>query len=313
MQHYSYQGGQPVLDLVPVASRDEGIARVSDGEAALMMVIPSGLSESLGSDPPLSTGAPIALVGNRTHPAYPLTVLMTSAAVEHYARGAAPGFSSLLVEEPLGGATIRSEFESYVPGLLIVAIMLSLYVVAMTTARHLESGTLRRLRLTPLTALEYLAGTSAVQVLLSVVALLSTFAVATALGFRSVGPLPVAILVASITSLSMIGIGLLVASFARTVGRALLVANLPFLLLMFFSGALFPMRRIPILRIGTHALGLWDLLPPRQAIVALNKVLSFGASLREVRFELGLLSILAIVFFGVGAFTFRRAHFSVER
>ena len=133
---------------------------------------------------------------------------------------------------------------------------------------------------------------------------------ATGLGFRSTGPIAVAILIAGITSLSMIGIGLLVASFARTVSRALLVANLPFLFLMFFSGALFPMRRIPLFRIGTHSLGVWDLLPPRQAIVALNKVLSFGAGLRDVRFELLLLCALAVICFGAGALTFQRAHFS---
>lgn len=313
LQRYTYQGGRPVLDVVPVPSREEGATRVADGEAALMLVIPDGLSESLASDPPLSSAAPLVLVGNRTHPAYALTVLMTSAAVEHYARGAAPGFSPLLIEEPLGGAALRSEFESYVPGLLIVAIMLILYIVAMTTARHLESGTLRRLRLTPLSALEYLLGVSAVHVLVALVALVSTFAVATCLGFRSVGPVAVAILIAGLTSVSMIGLGLLVASFAQTVSRALLVANLPFLFLMFFSGALFPMRRIPILRLGSHALGLWDLLPPRQAIVALNKVLSLGAGLRAVRFELVMLGLLAIACFGAGAVTFYRAHFSRHR
>jgi ABC-2 type transport system permease protein len=238
---------------------------------------------------------------------------MTSAAVERYARGIAPGYAPLFVEEPLGGGAVRSEFESYVPGLLIVSIMLTLYAVAMTAARHIESGTLRRLRLTPLSAVEYLAGLGAVHVLLSSVALFSCFAAATVLGFRSVGPLWVAILVAAITSLPMIGIGLLVASFARTVSRALLVANLPFLFLMFFSGALFPMRPIPIARVAGHTLGLWDLLPPRQAIVALNKVLSLGAGLAGVRFELTLLLLLAGACFTIGALSFRRAHFSDRR
>ena len=158
-----------------------------------------------------------------------------------------------LVEIPLGASAARTEFENYVPGLFVMAVVLMVFQAAMTPARDIESGALRRLRLTPLTAFDYLGGTSLWLALVSVAAVLLTFATAVGFGFRSQGPLWLALLVTAITSLSIIGIGLIVACFSKTVSQAFVIANFPLGFLMFLTGAAFPLPRLDAL----HALRPW--------------------------------------------------------
>jgi ABC-2 type transport system permease protein len=51
-----------------------------------------------------------------------------------------------------------------------------------------------------------------------------------------------------------------------------------------------------------------DILPPTHAVIALNKIFTFGAGSSEIRYELLMLGILSIVYFAIGIFLFRRNH-----
>jgi hypothetical protein len=53
---------------------------------------------------------------------------------------------------------------------------------------------------------------------------------------------------------------------------------------------------------------LFDFLPPAHAVVALNKVLTLGAGLPEVAYELIALILLSILYFSVGVWLFQRLH-----
>jgi hypothetical protein len=130
----------------------------------------------------------------------------------------------------------------------------------------------------------------------------------TALGFRSQGPLWVAIFVGAVTSLSIVGIGLLLACFARTVSEAFIYANFPLILLMFFTGAMFPMPPVPLFTLGGRTIGLFDILPPTHAVVAINKVLTLGAGLSDVLYEVVMLLVLSAGYFAIGVWLFQRTH-----
>jgi ABC-2 type transport system permease protein len=141
-----------------------------------------------------------------------------------------------------------------------------------------------------------------------VVAVVLTFLTAWALGFRSQGPLWVAILVGAVTTFSIIGTGLVVACFSRTVTQAFLLANFPLALFMFFSSAVFPVPKVPLFTLGGRAIGLYDILPPTHAVVALNKVLTLGAGFSDVAYELAALLILSAAYFSLGVWLFQRTH-----
>ena len=137
--------------------------------------------------------------------------------------------------------------EIYVPGLLIFAVILLIFLASMTVAKEIEAGTLRRLQITPMSSFDLLGGITAALVLVGVIAILLSFLTAILLGFRSQGPLWVAILIGAITSLSVIGTGMIVACFSNTVSQAFVIANFPLGLYMFFSGAIFPIPKVTIL------------------------------------------------------------------
>ena len=118
----------------------------------------------------------------------------------------------------------------------------------------------------------------------------------------------VVVLVGGITSLSIVGIGLMVASVSRTAMQAFLIANFPLALCMFFSSAVFPIPRVPLFTVGGRSIGLYDVLPPTHAVAALNKILTFGAGPGEVVFELAALSVLSVTYFALGVWLFKRTH-----
>jgi ABC-2 type transport system permease protein len=118
----------------------------------------------------------------------------------------------------------------------------------------------------------------------------------------------VALLIGAITSLSVIGLGMLVASFTRSVSQAFVVANFPLGLMMFFSGVIFPMPQVELFRLAGHVVSPYDILPPTHAVIALNKILTLGAGLKDVGYELISLCVLSIVYFVIGAWLFEKFH-----
>ena len=101
---------------------------------------------------------------------------------------------------------------------------------------------------------------------------------------------------------------MIVASFSKTVSQAFVIANFPFGFFMFLSGAAFPVPMGSLFTLWGHDFHLVDLLPPRHAVAALNKVFTLGAGLGDVTFEIAALLIRSVVYFGLGVWLFRRMH-----
>jgi ABC-2 type transport system permease protein len=135
---------------------------------------------------------------------------------------------------------------------------------------------------------------------------LLTFITAVGFGFRSQGPLWLAFLIIAITSLSIIGIGLIVACFSKTVSQAFVIANFPLGFLMFLTGGAFPLPRTDLFSIAGRGFALPDLLPPTHAVVAMNKIFTLGAGFKDVVYELAALTLLSALYFGIGVWLFQR-------
>ncbi len=307
----TYSDGSPLLKVIPANERAEAESILKDREATAFVLIPKDFSRTIQAlqNGDRSVTTQITFGGDLSNTYYMVGANLALAAAEDYIQQAT-GQKPLVnyVEEALGASAARTEFETYVPGTLIFAVILLIFLASMTVAREIETGTLRRLQLTPLTSFDLLAGITAALLLIGALAILLAFVVAVLCGFHSQGPLWVAILVGVVTSLSVIGIGMVVASFARTVSQAFIVANFPMALMMFFSGSIFPLPRVTLFTIASRPIGLYDFLPPTHAVVALNKVLTLGAGLNEVAYELAALTVLSILYFGIGVWLFQRYH-----
>jgi len=307
--------GRPLIRAVVFADDATARKRVANREAAALLVLPDGFSRAVAAaragDAPTADAA-VTFVGDLTNPSYVVAAVMAGGALDDYLQRATGRPRPVAIrEEPMGGSGGRTEFETYVPGILVFAVVLLVFLAAMSVAREIESGTLRRLLLSRMRAVDFVAGTSAYIVLVGIASVVATFLVASALGFRSQGPLWLAIVVSSVTALSVIGVGMMVAAFSRSVTQAFVIANFPLGLLMFFSGAMFPVPQLELARLGGRSLGPCDLLPPTHAVNALNKVLTLGAGAGEVAFELTALAVLSFAYFAAGVALLRRMHMRI--
>jgi len=314
MQDLTYANGDPLVQVSEVEQRDQAEAQLRNREVQVLLIIPGDFSASLLAAQRGERVAPaqVTFIGDLTNPYYAVAGVMANAALEQTVRALTDLPQPVqVVEIPLGASAARSEFEIYVPGLLVFSVIMLVFQASMMIAREVESGTLRRLQITRLTAWEYLGGASAGLCLTGVVSILLTFAVALAVGFHSQGSIWLAMLVGALTSLSMVGMGLMVAASSRTVTQAFLIANFPLAFCMFFSGVMFPMAQVASFTVGGRTIGLFDILPPTHAVAALNKVFTLGAGFGEILFELGALAALSLVYYALGVLLFQRAHLKV--
>jgi ABC-2 type transport system permease protein len=309
LQDLAYENGSPLLRVRLVDDRAAAEKRLRDREAAILVILPPELSRTLAAyrqgDPAASTG--VTFVGDLSNPVYTVAAVMVMTVADNYVNAATQAPRPVaLIEVPLGASAARSEFENYVPGVIVLAVTLLVFQAAMTPARDIESGTLRRLRLTRLTTFEYLGGTTAWLSIVAAAEVLLTFATAVALGFRSQGPIWAALLIGLVTGLSIMGIGLIVACFSKTVSQAFVIANFPLGILMFLTGAIYPVPQTTLFTVFGHAVTPASVLPPTHAVIALNKIFTLGAGWGEVVFELGALTLLSAAYFAAGVWLFQR-------
>ena len=311
MQDLTFKDGSPILQVELASERSSAEKQLREREAAALVIIPVDFSQVV-AEVQKGTSFPntsVEFIGDLTNPYYTVAAVMAMTAVDGYAMTATEDYRPIgLVETPLGDSAARTEFEMYIPGLFVLAVIMMLFQAAMSVAREIEGGKLKRLRLTPMRAFDLLGGLTAWLLIVAVIEVLVTFAVATALGFRSQGDLWIAVLVGIITSFSVIGVGLIVASFSKTVSQAFVIANFPFGILMFLSGAALPVPIGTLFTLGSRDFNFADLLPPTHAVAALNKIFTLGAGIQEVWFELTALVLLSLLYFGLGIWLFRKMH-----
>jgi len=302
--------GRPLLRVRVEPSRAEALAAVERRDVSAMLVIPPGFSaavSALAADP-VATPAGYTLAGDLTNPSYMVTATLADAAVQDYVRQATGRETPVRpTEEALGASASRTDFEIYTPGLIVFSVIMLIFLAAMTVAREIESGAMRRLRLTRMTEVDYLTGTSGVLALIGISSVALTFATARLCHFHSHGPVWVALLALGLTTLSVIGVGMAVAAVSRSVARAFVIANFPMALMMFFSGSMMPVPRVTWFTVLGHPVGPFESIAPTHAVTALNEILTLGGGFAEVRFELASLLVLTVVYFGCGALLLRRA------
>jgi len=303
-----YQNGDPMLRVQVVPDRGSADDALRNRYAAALIVLPDDFSRMLHAPPAERTSfKPVVLSGDSGNVAYAVASVFAFTALDALIQAVGGGPPPLpWKEEFVGGAKPRSEFEAYVPGLLILSIILLVFTTALPLIREREEKTLRRLRVSRMTPFDLLGGISLAQIVIGALSVVLTFAVSVALGFRSEGSLFAATVVAVLSAGSVIAVGLVTACFCKNATAVLTIGTLPFFLLMWFSGAAMPLSRTTLFTWGTRQIALNDVLPPTHAVIALNKILSMGASLGEVWYELAMLAGLTVVYFAAAVWIYRR-------
>jgi ABC-2 type transport system permease protein len=208
----------------------------------------------------------------------------------------------------LGSGLPVSDFDLYVPALLTLAIIMILFTAATSLVKEVDKGTMTRLMLSRLRTPEMLAAVSVNQVLLGIVALALAYLAALSCGYRSNGSLVALLVVGAAATLGVVAIAVLCSAFLKSMFELLTVGTFPFFILMFFSECMFPLPKIPVVALGSHTLYANDILPTTLCVRAFNRILTFGAGLGGVSFELGAILVLTAGYFAGGTWLFSRRH-----
>ncbi len=315
LETLAYPSGDPLLEVFIVDNQQRAEVLLKDRDAEVLLIIPEDFSNTLQAaiEDVILTPAEVTLIGDLTNPYYAVGAVMAGSVIDEYVQNQTGEIRPIQFSEiALGASAGRSEFDLYIPGILIVSVVMLVFIVSMTITHEVEAGTLRRLQMTSMKASELLIGISLPTILLGIVSLLLTLIVAIALGFTSQGSILAALLIGGITAIAVVGIGLIVAAFSKSVSQAFIIANFPLIFFMFFSGAVYPIPRIILFQAAGINISLYDVLPPTHAVMALNKILTLGSGLSDVLYELVSLLVLSLLYYLLGIWLFQRRHLRLE-
>jgi ABC-2 type transport system permease protein len=308
-------GMEDMFNISTLDSRQVAVEKLRSRKADVVVVLPDDLSASVAASGDAQNKiAEIELVGDVTHMEYIVGAIWSEELINRYVLEVADiELPVSWKESTLGFSGARSYFELYLPGLLILSIIMIIFSASSAMVRESEARTLERIRISKLTSLELLAGISLVQMLVALLSLLLAVLTALALGYTLIpGTLGFLLLISILTALSMISFSLLVAAMCRSVKEVAIIGTFPLFLLMFFTGAAFPVSGGKLFQIGSYQVMLNDLLSPKFAVEALNKVLIRGMDVKDTLPEIIALLILTLLYFLAGTWAFRLRHMRVR-
>ena len=188
------------------------------------------------------------------------------------------------------------------PGVLAINVMFSsLWGVGWVIVRYRKNGVLRRLSATPLTAAEFLVAQILSRLLVVIsVTLLVFVGTDLLLDFPMRGSYLALALVFLSGAIALISLGLTVSARVRSEELADGLLNLMSWPMMILSGVWFSLE-------GTSpwAQRIAELLPLTHMVDAARRVMLDGAGVSDVLFEIGLLTLIAVVLLTASARAFR--------
>jgi ABC-type multidrug transport system permease subunit len=202
-----------------------------------------------------------------------------------------PALTERFREEQLEGRAVRY-VDWVLPGVIGMNMMFSaLFGVGYVIVRYRQNGVLKRLQATPVSALQFI-GAQLVSRLWIVLGVASTIALACIwlLDLLQLGSYALLLLIALLGAMSMISLGLLVASRTASEEFAGGLLNAVTWPMMFLSEVWFPLDNAP----------LWlqrsaDLMPLTHLVKAARAVMVEGAGLSDVLYHLAWLAAITLL------------------
>jgi len=189
-----------------------------------------------------------------------------------------------------------------VPGILSFNIMMGcLFGVGYVIVRYRKSGFLKRLKATPLSALEFLMAQMASRlILMMVITVIVYVGCDLFLDFNMQGSYVLLFITALLGAICMISLGLMVAAKISSEELAGGLLNLLTWPMMILSGVWFSLE-------GTHSFVQYaaQILPLTHLVDSARAIMLEGAGITDVAYNLLVLLIMSIVFLLVGAKVFR--------
>ncbi len=294
-------------------SREEAVSRIKNKKTSAILILPENFSkEVIGLLEGENTRIPFELSGDMSDfncmLAATWTYEMISGLISDFT-----GVESYLdfTESAIGISGNTNEFDLYVPGLLILSIVMLMFTASIAFVREPEQRTMLRLKLSKIRNWELITGISIVQIFVGFLAIILALLAARMFGFEFNGSWGLFLLIATMTSISIIGFSLIVAAFTKTVNQVLVVGNFPLFLFMFFTGAMMPVHGPTLFSFASYDFTVAGFLSPYHAVRALKKVSLFEAGITEIWPELLCLGAITVVYFLIGGLLYKKRHLSL--
>ena len=308
---YAHEQESSMLQIRRSESRESAMEILKSKKADVGIVLPVGLTKTILNSPveglqPVS----LELIGDITNFEYIVGAVWIEELVNEFVLEASGIHMPVTWKETtLGYSGQRTTFELYVPGLLILSIIMIIFSASAAIVREPETRTLERLNISRLSALEFLGGISMVQLIIAMISLALALLTAVALGYTVIpGTIGFILLISFLTALSMIAFSLIVAAMCRSIKEVAIIGTFPLFLLMFFTGAAFPISGGKLFEIGNYTVRMNDILSPKFSVQALNKVLVRGQEISDTVPDMIALLILTLIYLVLGTWAFRRRH-----
>jgi ABC-2 type transport system permease protein len=311
VHHPSLDSLKIPFSLEEIQDRSKGIEMLQNNKADALVILHPSFSASIAmfGQKNASDSSVVEFVGDLTKTGYLISAVWANEIINEFALRLTNTKRVVNVKEtPLGTSGKMSEFDMLVPGILILSLIMLMFTASIAFVTEVEHKTILRLKLSNVTAAEFLGGVSFVQLLVGIASLLLTLITAVSLGFQYAGSLWVMVLIAGLTSLSIIAFSLIIAAVTKSANEVLVAGNFPMFLFMFFTGAAFPMKSEPLFIIAGYPINFQGLMTPTHAISALNKTLVMNMGLKAILPEIITIIILTAVYFFIGAVLFRHRH-----
>ncbi|MDO8870033.1 MAG: ABC transporter permease [Methanobacteriaceae archaeon] len=218
--------------------------------------------------------------------------------------------------ESASGTSSFTTFDFLAPGMMVFAILLLATTVASGLTREVESGTLKRLKLSKMRSFDLLFGGLIPWSLIAALQILILLGVAIAIGFHWQGgtnSIILAMIVAIIGGVASVALGMIIASFAQNDRQATNLGTLVTVPVSFLSGAFFQLPQVVMGNFMGNTVEIYDLLPWRHTLLALRRILIYGGNWNDISYQVAWMVVLTVILFVIGVVLFSKMRLQAEK
>lgn len=305
------EDSKSVLKILSVYDRESAKKMIKNKSADIFITIPEDFSVSFLKYLKIKTGLISALVsyGEPANIKYMMAASFIDYTTYNYI-GLRTGLEIPIniIFESAGNEKVISDFDLYVPALLVLSMIMILFTTGASIIREVEKETITRLSLSPLSSFEFMTALSMNQLIIGISSLLLTVLAAFSVGYKTKGSILLFLIIGIITCFSVISISIIISCFINNMFGLLTIGCFPFFVLMFFSDSFMPLPKINLIKLSGNQVYLNDLLPTATATRAFSKILSYNSEWADIQFEILWMVCLSCVYFSIGVFLFKRKY-----
>ncbi|MBP1666319.1 MAG: hypothetical protein H6Q23_1179 [Bacteroidetes bacterium] len=305
------EDGKPVLKITLISDPATAKDMIRNKDADLFVTIPKGFSDSFNMFITSGKGLllPVKSYGDQANLKYMVAAsFIDYTAFSYISQKTGIEIPFNVEYEYAGRGKSLSEFDLYVPALLVLSIIMMLFTAGASIVREVEKDTITRLALSKLKSAEFMTALSLNQIIIGLICLFLTLLAAFSVGYTTSGSLLLLFLAGALACFSVISISIITSCFIKTMFGLLTLGCFPFFILMFFSDCFLPLPKINLFSLAGNQVYLNDILPTATATRAFNKILNYDSGFSDVSFEILWILGISLVYFFIGVWLFKRKY-----